>query len=1196
MTSRAHNYRNTTRDSQRNAQRAARVNQKNRRWTARMAERRLVWVERQKERIRRYREAFPRFPQLGLGMLGSLWTVLAGIFTDRTIRRARPMPRRGSRRLLLAEGLEDRRLLAATSLNNGILTVDYSATAEAVSLANNGTNITLTSNAPITGAGATFPTSQVSRLVITDSGNRSNQALTFSSGTPLELSGGLSSSGVETVNVNNAITATGSSSIDITAPHNIEIFKNLTGGNGGVDLQGLGTAANTHQYSSAPGVTVRAGAVVTATGSGDVSVLGIGGVNNSDGVFGVYLSDAGTTITSGGGNVFVSGQGGSGTGNGNYGVLVGSGAVITAGGLGDVEVSGTAGTGAGGRRTGVRVAGSAAEITSGGGNVFINGTGGQNGTGTSLDGNHGVEVGFSGQISSGGAGSVTVSGVGRSGGGNAIGNGVYLSFGTITSGGAGDVTVTGQSVSGGQRAGIYLEGSGSVITSGGGNVSVVGEGDSSSGFHTYGVWAHISGAISSGGGDVSVTGIGTSNYEAVRLESGGSITSGNDAPITITADSFNVVGGSSGLGTVNSGLGTTTVQNRTPGTTINIGGADVLSGSPLTLGLSATELNQITAGTIVVGRNDVTASADIIVSNNIIRSETSNMQLLTGGDIVISGGQINTGGGTLLLNPGASPAAVRPTRILTDVTASTLSIDGDLAIEINGTSADTEYNQLSVAGAVDLTNARLAISGSYQPVAGDSFTIVNNQGVAAITNVFEGLPEGTPVAVNGGAVVPTISYVGGDGNDVVVYAFLANQAPTDLNLSNHSIVESSPLGSVVGTLTTSDPNSGDTFTYELVEGVGDDDNVSFSISGNQLLTASLFDKNEQASFWVRVRSTDQGGLATEKAIAITLIDFQLLKDINQTLLNAGSNPNNFTEVGELTFFTASTVTHGTELWKTDGTAAGTRLVKDIAVGTVNSSPSSLTNVNGTLYFVANDGVHGVELWMSDGTSAGTVMVKDIRPGSTAGSIADLTNVDGTLFFRANDGVSGNELWKTDGTEAGTVMVKDINPGSTGGNPSALRNVNGTLFFMASDGVSGFELWKSDGTEAGTELFKDINPGSGGSYPTRVTDVNGTLYFSANDGVHGAELWKSDGTAAGTVMIKDINPGDFFGNPAGSSLSNFTDVNGTLYFQADDGIHGRELWKSDGTAEGTVLVKDIRPGEYFGNPAGSYRLRVPEGCP
>jgi ELWxxDGT repeat protein len=296
------------------------------------------------------------------------------------------------------------------------------------------------------------------------------------------------------------------------------------------------------------------------------------------------------------------------------------------------------------------------------------------------------------------------------------------------------------------------------------------------------------------------------------------------------------------------------------------------------------------------------------------------------------------------------------------------------------------------------------------------------------------------------------------------------------------------------------------------------------------------------------------------------------------------------------FFVGWDYWHGSELWKSDGTTAGTVMVADINPGRGGSNPGNLTNVNGTLFFTANDGTHGVELWKSDGTAAGTVMVQDIYPGSSwhvnggysyygpnSSSPSNLTNVNGELFFVADDGVHGRELWKSNGTgttinkknggtTSGTVLVADINPGSSSSNPSNLINVNGLLYFTANDGTHGQELWKSDGTAAGTVMIKDINPGSGSSNPGNLTKVNGTLLFSASDGAHGNELWKSDGTTAGTVMVADINPGS-----GGSYPCDLTNVNGTLFFSANDGTHGYELWQSDGTAAGTVLVADINPG-------------------
>ncbi len=104
------------------------------------------------------------------------------------------------------------------------------------------------------------------------------------------------------------------------------------------------------------------------------------------------------------------------------------------------------------------------------------------------------------------------------------------------------------------------------------------------------------------------------------------------------------------------------------------------------------------------------------------------------------------------------------------------------------------------------------------------------------------------------------------------------------------------------------------------------------------------------------------------------------------------------------------------------------------------------------------------------------------------------------------------------------------------------------------------------------LLKDVNPGVNGSTYLGPININGVLFFRPDDGVHGDELWKTDGTEAGTILVKDIYPG-----PYGSTASNFTNVNGVLFFRANDGVHGEELWKSDGTEAGTVMIKDITPG-------------------
>ena len=285
-------------------------------------------------------------------------------------------------------------------------------------------------------------------------------------------------------------------------------------------------------------------------------------------------------------------------------------------------------------------------------------------------------------------------------------------------------------------------------------------------------------------------------------------------------------------------------------------------------------------------------------------------------------------------------------------------------------------------------------------------------------------------------------------------------------------------------------------------------------------------------------------------------------------------------IGNTFYFIADDQINGPELWKSDGSAAGTVLVKDIYPGATGSYPASLTNVNGTLYFTATDPLNGLELWKSDGTTAGTVLVKDIYPGTEGSKPVYLTNVNNTLYFAARDGLNGKELWKSDGTAAGTVMIKDINPGEEGSKPANLTDVNGVLYFAATNPGSGTELWKSNGTAAGTVLVKDIYAGSENSDPSCLTNVNGTLYFAATDKANGNELWKSNGTAAGTVLVKDISPGVAHSRPQW-----LTAVASTLYFTANDPTNGTELWKSTGTAAGTVLVKDINTGVSDSTPYG-----------
>lgn len=293
--------------------------------------------------------------------------------------------------------------------------------------------------------------------------------------------------------------------------------------------------------------------------------------------------------------------------------------------------------------------------------------------------------------------------------------------------------------------------------------------------------------------------------------------------------------------------------------------------------------------------------------------------------------------------------------------------------------------------------------------------------------------------------------------------------------------------------------------------------------------------------------------------------FTLLKDIHAEY-SFSDDVGELLAVGNTLYIVANDGTHGSELWKSDGTEAGTVLLKDVYQGVLNVAPHGLRNVNGTLYFQMGRN----QIWKTDGTEEGTVQVVDMTTFRHDAQLGLIGNAGETVYFNATgQGVDG--LWKTDGTPAGTTLVK------RGLSASQWIDFNGTLFFIGSTVGSDREVWKSDGTEAGTVMLKDIRPGSQTSYPSGLMNVGGTLYFRANSNAAGHELWRSDGTEVGTVMVKDVRPG------VQGGVGQFISVGETIYFSGDDGVNGPAIWKSDGTSDGTLIVKPILYGNLAASP-------------
>lgn len=310
----------------------------------------------------------------------------------------------------------------------------------------------------------------------------------------------------------------------------------------------------------------------------------------------------------------------------------------------------------------------------------------------------------------------------------------------------------------------------------------------------------------------------------------------------------------------------------------------------------------------------------------------------------------------------------------------------------------------------------------------------------------------------------------------------------------------------------------------------------------------------------------------------SLAGTQLVADLHGRSWTASSWPQWFSELAPgRVVFRAYEPVHGHELWSSDGTPSGTALLADLEPGADSSNPMYCAALDGVVLFAAYTANHGRELWRTDGTVGGTSLVLDLEPGQTGSNPEYLTRVGNVVYFQAGDSQHGNELWVTDGTPAGTRLVVDV-PGDSL-RPTGFCELGDTgICYFRGTLAGDTELWRTDGTSLGTYRLLELWP-AGSSFPEHLTKFGNLLLFEADDGVHGRELWRTDGTPAGTFLIEDLYPGAASSSPSDFVVDDF----GHAAFLATHPSWGREIWQSDGTALGTSLAIDLVAGSGDMNP-------------
>jgi autotransporter-associated beta strand protein len=363
-------------------------------------------------------------------------------------------------------------------------------------------------------------------------------------------------------------------------------------------------------------------------------------------------------------------------------------------------------------------------------------------------------------------------------------------------------------------------------------------------------------------GNLNVTGTGVVTSNVDITDGGGAATTS----ITLDGGTLDLTNHAIGPGTPVDTLtfASGTLQNVTQindgaGLTKSTDGQLILAGTNAFTG--PTTVND---GTLVVN-GTLAAGSPVTVNDGGTLGGTGT---ISGTVTTVGTGEIDAGGAA----PGGGTLQLENTVTLAPTSTFGVQIGGTTPGDGNGT-----YDQITTTGGIDLGGATLDVTlNGFTPATNNQFTIINKTSAGPVTGTFsyqgDPLIQGEQFVVSGTTF--QISYTGGDGNDVVLTALTgpSNLAPTDIALTPTTIAENSGPNATVGTFTTTDPDTGDTFTYTLVTGAGSNDNAAFNISGNTLRATNSLDFESQPTYSIRVRSTDAGGLFFEEAFTINVTD------------------------------------------------------------------------------------------------------------------------------------------------------------------------------------------------------------------------------------------------------------------------------------------------------------------------------------